>query len=204
MRRPAKSHYPRLGAHERFQLWQEARARGDDAECEYLVETCPEYVYKATELAFSLRLIVNELVAASFSTVLLSALLALANWEFEREYLVRIEGVTSTVFADERSEGHLSDLPEHYTTWRRTVDDTCSELTADVLGARDGFKRFCVDIGTEPVKLLKGHRRGLLAWRRVEALPNGDVAPDSAIEDAMYEGLKGIWTAFLWDDDAAA
>ena len=203
MRRPAKSHYSRLGAHERFQLWQEARARGDAAECEYLVETCPEYIYTATELAFGMRLVANELVAAWFSSLLLSALLVLADWESQREFLVRIEGLTSTVFAVESSGEHSSDLQERYTPWRQTVQDTCSELAADVLGARNGFERFCVHIGTEPANLLKAHPSGLLAWRRVEALSNGDVAPNSARGDATFEALKWFWAAYACADDAA-
>lgn len=57
--------YPQLASAERFQLWMLAQGRGDEADAERLIATCPRYEYRMDDQEFRARIdVARDLVTA--------------------------------------------------------------------------------------------------------------------------------------------
>jgi len=202
-----KNLYPRLRRDERFRLTVEAAARKDWDEVGVLASSCPTYVCRATDLAYTDRLSAAACIALSAGNLLLRAEVALAPHAFGRELLADMRAFMtapdSTLgdgipIEDADGEGLEIELEDK----RREMDELYRERVAAVLGVCEGVERFCETLKVEPANLLGIEPGCLSAWHSAGRLRGSDIAADPATTEGVYRYLERLWSGMVDDQES--
>jgi hypothetical protein len=189
-KRPSDSLYRRLTPRERHRLAFDACGRGDWDEVRRLSDTCPEQRYWAQDPAYTERMKASMVVALAAANFLFRGSAALEPAVAAAE----MNAAYCELLADEGCEAAAEELrhSEEALVLQRLYAARASEL----IGTRDGIRRFCDEIGVPPQKLLRLEPNCLPIWEFASELA-GAHEPSDAATERVYEGLVAMWRAFL-------
>jgi hypothetical protein len=173
----------------------EAAARKDWDEVGVLASSCPTYVCRATDLAYTDRLSAAACIALSAGNLLLRAEVALAPHAFGRELLADMRAFMTapdSTLGDgipieaADGEGSRSSSRTRGAKWTMLY----RERVTAVLGVCEGVERFSETLKVEPANLLGIQPGCLTAWQSAGRLRGNDIAADPATTEGVYRYLE--------------
>jgi hypothetical protein len=188
-RRPSDSLYRRLTPTERHRLALDAFGRGDCDEVRRLSDTCPEHKYWCQDPNYAERMKASLVVALSASNYLFRAALALepavSAEEMNSAFIQGLEQIGSDVGEELRQS-------EEALVIRRAYADRAAQL----IGVRDGIRRFSDEIGVPAEKLLGLEKSCVATWEFASELAEIH-SSDDATANFVHRSLVRTWNAFV-------